>query len=227
MSQARRRKSPGGKRGGAGGGGHGLGMLLAGMVIGGIGTALWMGARSGDATQIGSGIRQIMEISKRKESGTTTPAENLQEGNQEPVPQQTSYDFYTVLPEIETVITAPEPEARPPKKEAPPAAAIARVEERPLRPQPVETKPRPKPRSSFYMLQAGSFSNPADADRLKARLAMQGMQARIQKVTIHGRGNFYRVRLGPYQDKASLAEANRRLSRQGIRAITLKVSRGG
>ena len=66
-----------------------------------------------------------------------------------------------------------------------------------------------------------------DADQLKARLVLSGLEASLQKVTIEGRGNFYRVRLGPYVSVARLTEVDRRLSEQGIKALRLKVSKGG
>ncbi|MEA3291213.1 MAG: SPOR domain-containing protein [Pseudomonadota bacterium] len=228
MNQARRRKSPKKKKRSKGGGfSQCFSMLLAGALIGGVGTALWMGTRSGDATQIGSGIRQMMENSKRKEAAGAQPGPAADPAPAEQPAPQTKYDFYTVLPEIETVITEPAVEAPPPKpaqKETAPKKT-AKVEERPVRP--VRTETKPKRSASFYMLQAGSYSRRSDADRLKAQLAMKGLPSQIQKVTIQGKGNFYRVRLGPFNDQKQLAEMDRRLSREGIRALRLKVSQGG
>lgn len=56
-----------------------------------------------------------------------------------------------------------------------------------------------------YYLQAGAFPNAEDADNLKARLALMGLEATIQTVDIPNKGIWHRVRLGPYP----LDEANK------------------
>ena len=75
-------------------------------------------------------------------------------------------------------------------------------------------KPLPKPKESvalkpltappagiskeIYYLQAGSFQNEGDAEKLKAKLAFSGFEANIQTVTIPDKGVWHRVRLGPF-----------------------------
>ena len=61
------------------------------------------------------------------------------------------------------------------------------------------------------------------ADQLKAKLALQGMQAQIQKVVIEGKGEYHRVRLGPYRRLEDLDAVNQRLRKQGIKALRLKL----
>lgn len=109
------------------------------------------------------------------------------------------FDFYTILPETETVL--PEHEGRPPKK-------TARAEE-----------------GVSYVLQAASYASFQEADELKARLALLGLEAHIQKVAIEGRGEFHRVRLGPYARLAELDAAAARLKELGIRPLRLKVKK--
>ncbi|MDE0280875.1 MAG: SPOR domain-containing protein [Gammaproteobacteria bacterium] len=228
------------------------GMLFAGIVIGSLGTTLWHGWRGGDS-EVGSGIRRMMEDSSERSTGAgpveTTPAPK-------PEPQQTNYDFFTVLPEIEVVVSegedAPTEAAYPEQAPAEPAStepalpdpaspetepaetepaqlassspAPAQPADPPEKPQAPVREAKPEPVST-YMLQAGSFSRPAEADRQKARIALLGLSAGIQKVTIQGRGDFYRVRLGPYASYSRMEDADRRLKGEGIQAIRLKVSR--
>lgn len=116
----------------------------------------------------------------------------------EPTPAKPKLDFYTVLPEVETVL--------------PDRASRTKT-----------TKPE---EGVGYILQAGSFPNFADADQLKAKLAFQGLQAQIQKVTVEGRGEFHRVRLGPYQRVEELDAASQQLTKLGIKPIRLKVKKG-
>lgn len=70
--------------------------------------------------------------------------------------------------------------------------------------------------ASAYFLQAGSFSKPDQADRLKAKLAMLGLEASVQQANIPGKGTYYRVRLGPYKNTDEMHKANATLKQNGI-----------
>lgn len=50
----------------------------------------------------------------------------------------------------------------------------------------------------MYFVQAGSFQNVGDAEKLKAKLAFSGFEASIQTANIPDKGEWHRVRLGPY-----------------------------
>ena len=62
-----------------------------------------------------------------------------------------------------------------------------------------------------YVLQVGSFKELQDADRAKAQLALNGMQAKIHRVVINGQDIWYRVHLGPFRDEEKLKSARRKL----------------
>lgn len=113
------------------------------------------------------------------------------------------YDFYSVLPEMEVLIPDAELSAKA-------RAEATRTEE-----------PSAAKTGGGYLLQAGSFPNAADADAVKARLALLGFRAHIQPVTINGK-TWNRVRLGPYNSAATLEEAKQKLAANGINAIALK-----
>ena len=70
--------------------------------------------------------------------------------------------------------------------------------------------------ASAYFLQAGSFAKPDEADRLKAKLAMLGMEAAVQTADVPGKGTYYRVRLGPYRSTDEMNKANATLKQNGI-----------
>ncbi len=60
-------------------------------------------------------------------------------------------------------------------------------------------KPVPPPISKdVWWLQVAALKNPADADKLKARLSLLGLQVAMQKVDSGGVA-LYRIRTGPYQ----------------------------
>jgi cell division protein FtsN len=116
--------------------------------------------------------------------------------SQEP---ETQFDFYEMLPKFEVVV--PEEDG----KVVAPSGASPAVE---------------KP--GAYILQAGSFRNHADADRVRALIAMQGVESKIQKVTID-KDTWHRVRVGPIANLQKLEETRSRLRQAQIDALVIRV----
>jgi len=114
-------------------------------------------------------------------------------------PRKSPYDFFTVLPEMEVVV--PEKELKETNRPAETAAAQAD--------------------SSSYLLQVGSFRDNSDAEQLKARLALLGVAARIQSVTVNGE-TWHRVRVGPVSGIRQADEMRTRLSANGIDSLVMK-----
>ena len=83
----------------------------------------------------------------------------------------------------------------------------------------VDTEPRAIEEPGVYVLQAGSFSTFADADRRRAVLAMQGIESSIQRVSIDDK-TYHRVRIGPIDN---LEELN--VTRSRLRAAEIDVLR--
>ena len=73
----------------------------------------------------------------------------------------------------------------------------------------------------MHLLQVGAFPDDAKAQAAKAKLALQGFVAHVQKVQI-GQQIWYRVRLGPYASAAQLEKVKQQLNGAGISAIALK-----
>ncbi|MDH3694503.1 MAG: SPOR domain-containing protein [Gammaproteobacteria bacterium] len=210
-------------------GSSGLGMLLIGIFIGAVLSALYFGFRENPDTELGGGLRHMMELSRSdaetSEAETTVAAAPTQE-------EKTTFDYYNVLPTIESIIPD---DVQLDKLEEP--KPVAKAEEKK---QTDETKTKktaaekapavmvdtPEP-GSFYVLQAGSFANFKDADSMKAQLALSGLQAHVQKVAIEGQGEYFRVRLGPFVNVKKLASTDQRLADQGIKAVRLKITKGG
>jgi cell division protein FtsN len=136
-------------------------------------------------------------FSSGKKSSDTGDKQKLPEVERLPKPK---LDFYTILPEFETVLPEPKGGKKTAKAE-PPEAGVN------------------------YILQAGSFGDHEDADRLKAKLALSGLEAKIEKVVIEGKGAYYRVRLGPYSSVDALDGASAKLAQLGIKALRLKVKK--
>ncbi|MGO4702693.1 SPOR domain-containing protein [Dyella sp. 2RAB6] len=75
-----------------------------------------------------------------------------------------------------------------------------------------------------YLLQVGAFPSAADAESLKAKLALQGFVANVASVSVNGQ-TYNRVRLGPFKSATELEATKQRLSSAGINAIALKEGR--
>lgn len=98
-----------------------------------------------------------------------------------PKPVEPRFTFYKILPEKEAIV--PESEIKQLKHE-----------------ESLGKKP-----TIQYLLQAGSFSNPQDAEKLKARLSALKIKSHIENVKIEN-ANWNRVKIGPF---TSLADADR------------------
>jgi len=99
-----------------------------------------------------------------------------------------SYAFYDMLPKFEVVVPEKEKDVRS------------------------DLRAVPEMRRGTYVLQAGSYKNFADADRVRAQLALQGIESKVQKVSVDN-DTWHRVRIGPI---SKLDELNR------LRAILRK-----
>lgn len=74
----------------------------------------------------------------------------------------------------------------------------------------------------FY-LQAGAFEDPSEADNLKARLALMGVEASVQKVEVADKGTLHRVRTGPYMGQDAMTRARDNLAVNGISTTIIKI----
>lgn len=75
----------------------------------------------------------------------------------------------------------------------------------------------------MYFLQAGAFQNPADADNLKARLALAGLEASVEPTNLPDKGVWYRVRLGPYTAVDEIKRVRAQLVENGADASLVKI----
>ena len=73
-----------------------------------------------------------------------------------------------------------------------------------------------------YLLQAGAFGASGDAEAVKAKIALLGLNARVESAQIAGK-TVYRVRMGPYGTASELATAKGKLAAGGLPAMAIKV----
>lgn len=78
------------------------------------------------------------------------------------------------------------------------------------------------PAETFY-LQLAALQNAADADNLKAELALAGIEAKIQTAELPDGKTWHRVRLGPFTSVESIEEARARLKANQRTATLIRV----
>ena len=85
-----------------------------------------------------------------------------------------------------------------------------------------DVRPAPETRPGTYVLQAGSYRNFADADRIRAQLALQGVESKVQKVSVDT-DTWHRVRIGPISNLAELNRVRTKLRHADVDALVIRV----
>ena len=109
--------------------------------------------------------------------------------------EKTRFEFYEILPGNEEPVTEIE---------------LQKAAEQPL----LKDK---------YYLQVGSFKDTEDAENLKAKIAMLGMEAYIQSADLSEKGMWHRVRVGPFTKIDAIKKTRSSLLQSGIKANLIKV----
>jgi cell division protein FtsN len=142
------------------------------------------------------------KIVQPKVTGPAAPAEQK--------PAKPKFDFYTLLPELEVVVPKGNYTVTKPGQKGGAAASTTNTP-----PTPIETP-------GTYMLQAGSFRTYAQADRMKATLALLGVVGNIQQVKVNS-DTWNRVQIGPFKDLKQLNTVRDELQKHQIDTLVLKV----
>jgi cell division protein FtsN len=109
------------------------------------------------------------------------------------------FDFYDMLPSFEVIIPEAEKEVS------------------------TDTAERAVVTPGVYVLQVGSFTEYADADRRRAQLALQGIESAIQRVVIDDK-TYHRVRIGPIEDLERLNVLRSRLRAADMDVLRIRLS---
>jgi cell division protein FtsN len=79
------------------------------------------------------------------------------------------------------------------------------------------------PTKEGYFLQVGSFQAAAEADNMKARLALLGLEAVIQTADIPDKGVWHRVRIGPFTNIDDMNRTRSTLVQNNIQSSLVKI----
>jgi len=170
--------------------------MLAGLIIG-LFVALLVYIKDNSSGTIAI-TETVSKVFQQKNETRGVKKEPSKAPPEPPVNNKPKFDFYTILPELEVAIP-----------------------EQDLINSNNATTSNSKTNQQF-ILQAGSFKKFEEADKLKARLALQGIEANIQKVKINATDTWHRVRIGPMNNIKVLNNTRRRLRDLGIASIVVK-----
>ncbi len=140
--------------------------------------------------------KKSISISKKTKKVQTATALK----HQDKKPEEPRFDFYTILPETEIVV--------------PDYEISTRSREERFGKREIQT--------NKYIMQAGSFRDFSQADQLRARLALMGIESRVEKANI-GNVVWNRVKIGPYNRSSTVSEIKKRLRNNGIDVIVTEV----
>jgi cell division protein FtsN len=171
--------------------------LLIGLLLGvGASVGLTMYLKGGDNPFADNKVgRPAMEKSSEKLSEDNTSDESALPKDESPDNAKTDnkFDFYTILPETESTVTEQ------------------------------EVKESSLVKKDNYFIQVGAFQNEAEADNMKAKLALQGFEAVVQTATIPEKGVWHRVRVGPLNDIDQINKIRSELTTNGFNTDLIKV----
>jgi cell division protein FtsN len=133
--------------------------------------------------------------SQKVASGATAAAESAESASPEK-----SFDFYKILPGTESQVT---------EQEVKQSAAV-------------QQPSSPPAASEKYFLQVGAFKTEQEADNMKAKLALLGLEAVVQTVNTPDNGVWHRVRVGPYTEIDQITKVRTDLASNGFKADLIK-----
>jgi len=171
--------------------------LVCGLVIGGFLVLL---------ANLEPGREDVKRPQPEPKRTATTPAKTSQPAQ----PSRPKYEFYTLLPESEVVIP---PDALPPPTEQKPVSPeeAARIDRERAEAALAGKTPPPPPlvskSTTQFFLQAGSFRQTNDADRVRAQIILLGQNARIESGKVREE-LWHRVLVGPFATREQLTVAS-------------------
>lgn len=172
--------------------------LLVGMILGiGISVAVAILVTGGKSPFI-EHETSVEPVTAETSKGMDSEEEAVPAENSEAKPDANRFDFYKILPG-ESQVTEQEIQQ---SKEAPQNQA---------------------PAIENYFLQVGAFQTEEEADNMKAKLALLGLEAVVQTANVPDKGVWHRVRVGPYTDLDQISKARAELTKNGFNADLIKI----
>lgn len=172
--------------------------LLVGMILGiGISVAVAILVTGGKSPFI-EHETSVEPVPAETSNGMDAEEKAVPAENSEAKPDANRFDFYKILP------------------------GESQVTEQEIQ-QSKEAQQHQAPAIENYFLQVGAFQTEEEADNIKAKLALLGLEAVVQTANVPDKGVWHRVRVGPYTDLDQISKARAELTRNGFNADLIKI----
>jgi cell division protein FtsN len=178
--------------------------FLTGLLIGLI---LGIGVSVGVAIMVTGGespfVERVTQAPQPDITGSPekAPVETAEPATEEPKPEPNRFDFYKILPGNESAVTEQE---------------IKQSQE-------AQQQSSTQTSTENYFLQVGAFQSEQDADNMKAKLALLGLEAVVQTANVPDKGVWHRVRVGPYTELEQITKARAELAKNGFNSDLIKI----
>ena len=172
--------------------------FLSGFLVGlllGVGLSVGVAVLvKGSDSPFVSKVTQAPKIDGNTGNGDAIPKDENVDAQGKP-----RFDFYTILPGSESQVTEQEIKQK-------------------------ETEPEKAKATESYFLQVGAFQTEQEADNMKAKLALLGIEAIVQTATIPDKGTWHRVRVGPFAGLDQINKTRSELVNNGFKTDLIKIN---
>lgn len=189
------------------GGFPGWAWLLLGLALGAAGAALFYISQN-QPSPLAALPRQAQQLPTPTAPAVPDKTAPATQPPAVPVPLENRYEFYELLKKGEVIL---------------PESDKGKAPSTPIAPVPLPDTPPADAPSGRFILQVGSYRSFEDADRVKASLALLGMDARIEKAALKTGETWYRVRVGPLTDARQMEALRAQMKANGINALLIRV----
>jgi len=174
--------------------------LMVGVLLGvGASLAVVMYIKGGESPfSDSSNNKKPLAAQIAEDAKKAAEVEQNQQGTADGQGDAAKFDFYTILPGSESKISTDDLNLK--NEQSQPAAPPS------------------------YYLQIGAFQTEAEADNMKAKLALQGFEAVVQTATIPDKGVWHRVRVGPLSSLDEINKTKNDLTANGFKTDLIKVT---
>ena len=180
--------------------------LIAGIALG----VIVVGLLLLQSPQSGQALRNA--VTKLQAHHAAKPKKTLAAKTTPPVSTAPKFDFYTMLPQMQVDVGG-SPAAEP-INPTPTTTLTTTIPATPA----TKTAAPVLTGGNQYTLQVASFRNFADADKVKANLALQGFNVHVKPMSVNG-VTWNRVYIGPFSSLATAKNTQQGLTAQKINSI--------
>jgi len=178
--------------------------MLAGLAVGLFAAFLvYLDKQPAEEVSFTEAVKQELKKAREQQVENNQSKNSPQTNTPNSENKKPRFEFYTILSELEVFV--PEPEVETIQTNSRTQSTV------------INTQSHKK-----YLLQVGSFKSQQDAERLKASLALLGVQSSIQSVSINS-DSWHRVRIGPFSNPTNLRETLSTLKQNNIQAMTMEL----